>query len=152
MYQQLASLICSLVFIVLLINGGDGQEISDECLGCICHASSGCNKNQGCTDGGVCGPFLLTWPFWADAGKLMIKGSNPTNAYSDCSNDLYCAAESVRSYARKYAKDCNQDGIIDCEDFARIHKNGPGACGDLQLLQTEYYQKFAQCKAKVNPQ
>lgn len=49
-------------------------------------------------------------------------------------------------------QDCNQDGIIDCEDFARIHKNGPGACGDLQLLQTEYYQKFAQCKAKVNPQ
>jgi hypothetical protein len=24
-----------------------GQEISDKCLGCICQASTGCNKNQG---------------------------------------------------------------------------------------------------------
>jgi len=24
-----------------------GSEITDECLGCICQASSGCNKDQG---------------------------------------------------------------------------------------------------------
>jgi hypothetical protein len=60
-----------------------GQEISDKCLGCICQASTGCNKNQGknkfytnwvllktiyvlqgCSDAGVCGAFLLTWGYF----------------------------------------------------------------------------------------
>lgn len=42
--------------------------MSRTCFGCICEAASGCNVTVGCDDS-VCGPFRITWGYWADAGK-----------------------------------------------------------------------------------
>ncbi|CAG7833069.1 unnamed protein product [Allacma fusca] len=128
-------------------------QLSDRCLGCICQASTKCKKDIGCTAAGVCGPLLISWPFWADAGKYVIKGTSPSssNAYSDCATDLYCAAETVKAYMEKYEKDCNGDGVINCEDYARIHKLGPSNCGDASFFTTEYGTLFKQCSAAVSP-
>lgn len=109
---------------------------------------------EGCSDAGVCGPFLITWGFWADAGKPVIAGTQATNpnAYKDCVTDLFCASETIRSYARIFGKDCDGNGIVDCEDFVRIHKMGPGACGSATVYDTPFYKEFAKCKAVVRPQ
>lgn len=44
------------------------EPVSQTCLGCICEASSGCNTTLKC-NGDVCGPFRITWAYWADSGK-----------------------------------------------------------------------------------
>lgn len=67
-------LICSVISSALV-----EAELTDQCLGCICHASTKCNRDIGCTEAGVCGPLLLTWPFWADAGKIVIRGTDPNS-------------------------------------------------------------------------
>jgi len=93
-------------------------EITDECLGCICQASTGCNRDQ---------------------------------AYSSCVNDMFCASETIRAYARTFGKDCNGDGVIDCEDYVRIHKLGPGNCDSPTVVETTFYKEYLKCKAVVNP-
>lgn len=40
-------------------------------------------------------------------------------AFEDCVKDAVCAGETVRGYMSKFAQDCNKDGIINCDDFAR---------------------------------
>lgn len=49
------------------------DSVSRVCLGCICEAASGCNVTIGC-DETVCGPFRITWNYWADAGKPTLSG------------------------------------------------------------------------------
>lgn len=51
----------------------DPKIVSQVCLGCICEVTSGCNTTIGCT-GTVCGPFAITWGYWADAGKQTLNG------------------------------------------------------------------------------
>ncbi|CAG0883152.1 unnamed protein product [Cyprideis torosa] len=57
--------------------------ISDNCLGCLCEASTNCNATIGCTDGGLCGPFLISQPFWSELKtekgdiRPTLEGDNP---------------------------------------------------------------------------
>lgn len=53
------------------------EGVSQVCLGCMCEAASGCNTTVGCT-GDVCGPFRITWAYWADAGKPTLSGEPDT--------------------------------------------------------------------------
>lgn len=69
--------------------------------------------------GAYCGPFLLSWGYWADGGK-----SGNGLDYVSCANNKTCAGLSVQGYMNKWNKDCNNDGVIDCTDFALIHKLG----------------------------
>ncbi|XP_033228797.1 lysozyme-like [Belonocnema kinseyi] len=103
--------------------------VSQTCLGCICEASSGCNVTLGCNSD-VCGPFRITWAYWADGGKPTLDGpSDPKNAYANCVSDAFCSAKAVQGYMAKYGnQDCNGDGKIDCFDYAKIHRNGGFAC------------------------
>lgn len=41
----------------------------------------------------------------------------------------------------KYAKDCNDDGVVDCSDYASIHLNGFLSC-HLSLASTAHGQEF----------
>lgn len=109
---------------------------------------------QGCSDAGVCGPFLITWGFWADAGKPALRGTkvDDPEAYKSCVTDMFCASETIRSYSRIFGKDCNSDGVIDCSDFVRIHKFGPGACNSPVIFDTPFFKEYSKCKAIVNPQ
>merc|ERR1712080_749986 len=48
--------------------------LSDNCIGCICEASTRCNATTKCISGGsFCGPFLLSKPFWVDGGSCVSK-------------------------------------------------------------------------------
>ncbi|XP_075167291.1 lysozyme-like [Haematobia irritans] len=109
------------------------KPVTDICLGCICEAISGCNQTNFC-QGGVCGLFRITWPYWADGGKLTINNepAESETAYANCVNDPYCAANTIQNYMIKYGQDCNKDGAINCWDYAAIHKlGGYGCSGEL---------------------
>lgn len=64
----------------------NNQVVTETCLGCICEAISGCNRNTSCT-GDVCGLFRLTWAYWADSGKPTVGGEAPT---SETGNSIDC--------------------------------------------------------------
>merc|ERR1711928_3484 len=53
--------------------------VPEDCLGCLCQASTGCNMTMSCTGGSqyLCGPFLISWPYWADGGKFVLTDDDP---------------------------------------------------------------------------
>jgi Destabilase len=42
--------------------------------------------------------------------------------------DYKCATDAITGYMVKFAGDCNNDGIINCEDYKHIHQNGYVDC------------------------
>lgn len=119
-------------------------NISQTCLGCICEAASGCNTTVGC-DGDVCGPFRITWAYWSDSGKptLNDEANNTPGAYPRCVNDAFCAARAVEGYISRFGQDCNGDGTIDCDDYARIHRLGGFGCS--APLDAKYETAYKNC-------
>ncbi|XP_012523214.2 lysozyme [Monomorium pharaonis] len=107
------------------------QQITQECIGCICEVTSGCNTTLGC-DGPVCGPFYITKAYWIDAGKPTkaddISNNNDDENYSNCAQDVYCAGRTVQNYMVKFKQDCNGDGVINCDDYVRLHRYGVSGC------------------------
>ncbi|BES87788.1 Destabilase [Nesidiocoris tenuis] len=122
--------------------------VPDICLGCICEAISDCNITTAC-NGDVCGLFRITWPYWSDAGKPVLKFDNPQDpgAYQRCVTDPSCGAQAVNGYMAKFGQDCNNDGNIDCWDFAAIHKLGGYNCR--QNIDPVYWAKFSNCQQQV---
>ncbi|XP_066584156.1 lysozyme-like [Prorops nasuta] len=104
------------------------ELVSRTCLGCMCEAASGCNTTIGCISE-VCGPFRITWAYWADSGKPYLNNEATGNEdYARCVSDPFCSSRSVQGYMAKYAKDCNGDGKVDCDDYVRIHRLGSYGC------------------------
>ncbi|KAF4526485.1 hypothetical protein B566_EDAN013772 [Ephemera danica] len=99
--------------------------------------------------GDVCGLFRITWAYWSDAGKPVLQNDSPDSqgAYSRCTVDPYCAAQTVQGYMQKYAQDCTGDRKINCEDYARIHRLGGYGCG--APLDNIYSQRFYNCMTHV---
>ncbi|XP_076062012.1 lysozyme 1-like [Oratosquilla oratoria] len=138
-----------LLAVALCLTVVNAQKITQECLGCICEASTGCNLNQRC-QGNYCGPFLISWAYWADAKKPVAGRDHPEGdrAYPNCVNDVICSAATVSQYMANHAKDCDNDGQLTCADFARIHKLGPRNCEG--VVNNEYWVKFQDCAAALN--
>ncbi|XP_011865733.1 PREDICTED: lysozyme-like [Vollenhovia emeryi] len=119
------------------------QTVPQNCIGCMCEMSSGCNTTIGCMHD-VCGPFAITWGFWSDAGKPTLNDEPVNNdAYSNCVNEPYCAARTVEKYMFFYGHDCTGDGVVDCHDFVRIHQFGPLGC--TRELSEQFENKFKLC-------
>ncbi|XP_042897898.2 lysozyme 2 [Parasteatoda tepidariorum] len=121
-------------------------EMDHRCLDCICQASSNCDETLKCHTAGssyFCGPYVVSWAYWHDGGRPGDKGR--AHDFETCLNNRTCAEEAVRGYMRKYGQDCDANQYIDCWDFARIHKLGFGACGGNEIVDTDYFQKFAIC-------
>merc|ERR1712131_473621 len=58
----------------------DSAGLSDNCIGCICEASTNCNKTAQCISGdSFCGPFLISRGFWIDAGSCVLENDNPND-------------------------------------------------------------------------
>ncbi|CAH1183054.1 unnamed protein product [Ceutorhynchus assimilis] len=134
--------------LLTILATADDLPVTQQCLGCICEAISGCNTTNVCS-GDVCGPFRITWAYWADGGKPTVGGESPEapQAYAHCAGDTYCAALCVQGYMSKFQQDCNNDGKIDCDDFAAIHTLGAYGCGG--SLPQPYGERYRQCKTIV---
>nr|ALM25917.1 i-type lysozyme 2 [Harmonia axyridis] len=130
----------------------DDLPVTQQCLGCLCEASSNCDISGNCA-GDVCGPFRITWAYWADAGKPTVNNEAPDapQAYLHCASDTYCSALAVQGYMQKFQQDCNGDNRIDCDDFALIHKHGGYGCKG-QTLPAVFGQRYQQCKILVGGQ
>lgn len=142
MSQLIGALMCLLAF--TSVYAQQGISVSKVCLGCICEAASGCKTSIGC-DGDVCGPFRITWGYWADGGKPTLNNEANTNegAYARCVNDPFCASRAVEGYMNKFGRDCNGDGVVDCDDFIRIHRFGGNACTN--PLDQKYANVYNSC-------
>ncbi|XP_063973737.1 invertebrate-type lysozyme 3-like [Diachasmimorpha longicaudata] len=128
-------------------SAGASQKISQTCFGCMCEAASGCDTTSGCT-GDVCGPFRITWAYWADSGKPTLNGEAATapGAWTRCVNDAFCASKAVQGYMDQYAQDCNGDGVINCDDYVRIHRFGGYGCSG--QLDAKYENTYKNCVKK----
>lgn len=62
-----------------------------------------------------------------------------------CLTNRQCADDAVRGYMAKWRKDCNEDGIVDCNDFAALHIAGPNSCNAQWFLDSQYYSDFRSC-------
>ncbi|KDR06499.1 uncharacterized protein LOC110840589 isoform X2 [Zootermopsis nevadensis] len=133
----------------LLAPGRQNSLGLELCMGCICEATSNCNLTFHCTRG-FCGPFLISQLYWKEAGRPVIPGDhqNKKGAYIRCVTEPYCAAATVRHYLARYAQDCNGNGNIDCDDFARIHYMGGRQC-TISMENLGYYQVFGACHKSI---
>jgi len=125
--------------------------LSDNCIGCICEASTNCNKTATCISGDAfCGPFLISRGFWIDGGKCVLDNDNPNDpgAWKRCALDLVCSANTIRSYINRFGKDCNGDQLVTCDDYVMIHKNGGWNCGN-SLQGSKFWEIFQECKDVV---
>ncbi|GBM09980.1 hypothetical protein AVEN_86848-1 [Araneus ventricosus] len=122
-------------------------EIDQRCMECLCQASSNCDESLKCHNAGgdayFCGPYVISWAYWHDGGRPGDKGR--AHDFETCLNNKTCAEKAVRGYMRKYGRDCDRSGAIDCFDFARIHKLGFGQCSSDSILDTDYWEKFEIC-------
>lgn len=112
-----------------------------KCLSCIRNVSSqfGSDVNKRC-EGYYCGQYQLSYTYWAEAGK---PGNNQgAKDYEKCARDKTCAEQTVRAYFKKFKRDCNHDGIIDCLDMAALHKGGPNSCSSDWFYKSRYWLAF----------
>ncbi|XP_037937651.1 lysozyme-like [Teleopsis dalmanni] len=98
---------------------------------CICENISGC-KPKMCGKQS-CGVFRISESYWFDAGEPTVSQNEYTNSkdasdYFFCVNDRKCAETTVRAYMKRFSRDCNRDGVIDCLDYILIHLLGPTGC------------------------
>ncbi|CAL4130424.1 unnamed protein product [Meganyctiphanes norvegica] len=147
--------------VACVVYGQNQSQVSPNCMGCICEASSNCNSTMGCSTpypgGYFCGPFLISLAYWTDAGKPVLQHDDPEKkgAFENCVTDLYCAADTLRRYMKKFSSnqnraDCNNDGKVDCVDFAYMHLLGGYGCKDPSIVTTDYFTKFQTCWNVVN--
>ena len=119
-------------------------EMSSECMECICEAASGCNLEAKCTGlpldetGRTCGPFQLSSNYWRLGGRI---GGD----FETCVTEKECAEKTVTRFIQRMAFDCNEDGVVDCLDYAAIHRAGPKSCNTQWLSESTFWNSFEQC-------
>ena len=74
------NLICIFSYLGTDVCLEDDGSVTNNCIGCICEASSRCDATIKCVSNGfLCGPFFISKPFWIDAGRCVLPGDNPEN-------------------------------------------------------------------------
>ncbi|XP_037292056.2 lysozyme isoform X1 [Rhipicephalus microplus] len=146
MSSRTAAVACLALYVLAI--GSDAQVSDDatrKCLNCICYASTKCNTQIGCTNGGpnsyFCGPYQISYAYWVDAGK-------PGNFdhFEKCLKDQVCAETAVVNYMNKWGTDCDGDGQVTCYDYARMHKAGRSGCQAASWVDaTDYWAQFQEC-------
>lgn len=115
----------------------------ESCLECICLGSSGCNYQTKCEKDGECGPYKIDYAYWYEAGYPGYEGEE--DDFKKCVQIKECAETTVKQYVARYTKDCNDDGIIDCIDYAALHKSGPGECSKQWVYESKFWATFSDC-------
>ena len=47
-----------------------------------------------------------------------------------------------------FAQDCNGDGLVTCDDYVMMHKNGGWQCKN-PIQDTQFWQIYTECKNLV---
>ncbi|KDR20128.1 lysozyme-like [Zootermopsis nevadensis] len=140
---------CSIVLLLLATSGYAVfvTNLHAACFRCLCHAANECSTNRACSMG-YCGPFSISHIYWADAGRHVLPDDhpNPKEAYETCVQDYDCATNTVTGYMEKYGRDCNGDGVTNCDDYVMIHYNGGGSC-EKPITDKLYKKRYNSCRA-----
>jgi len=73
------------------------------------------------------------------------------SGHTRCAVDRTCAEE--RSFIHnKWGTDCDGDGQVLCDDYARMHKAGRSGCSAAWILDTPYWNEYVQCMHGGNRQ
>ncbi|KDR15949.1 invertebrate-type lysozyme 3-like [Zootermopsis nevadensis] len=139
-------LVAALIYSLLCRVESQLDPVSEECLQCICEASTSCDFGVGCGTE-TCGPYGITWGYWNDGLRPVLNQDSPEadGAYARCANDQQCAARVVQNYMSRYGHDCNGDAETTCYDFAAIHRSGSNNCG--AQLDSGYFNRLINCMA-----
>lgn len=93
--------------------GQHRQLLTDDCLRCLCAASSDCSINARCRiiepDKYLCGPFRLSDHYWQLGGNMTpphVWTGNPLS-FELCANDLMCSLRTVQQVMGRYFDQCN---------------------------------------------
>lgn len=107
--------------------------------------SSGCSFDSSvkCHGEEECGAYRIDYAYWYEAGFPGYKGND--DDFIRCASDRSCAEKAVRAYVTSHAKDCNSDGLIDCLDYASIHKAGPDSCNTDWMYDSKFWSAFSAC-------
>ncbi|XP_063904776.1 lysozyme 1-like [Zophobas morio] len=141
--------ICCIVLIAGFAFVKGENVVTSECLVCICEAATGCNFTKDCNlNSNACGPFRITKPYWAGAGSPTLLDESPqsVSAFTHCTN-LYCSIKTVQMFMTKHERDCNGDGIINCDDFAAIHQLGWKDCE--KKLPDDFVSPYQKCRSML---
>uniref|UniRef100_A0A1B0BRB0 lysozyme n=1 Tax=Glossina palpalis gambiensis TaxID=67801 RepID=A0A1B0BRB0_9MUSC len=68
-----------------------------------------------------------------DNGRSM---TNQNTEYVTCARNRICSEQTINSYMQRYSRDCNQDGIIDCQDYIALQMLGQNGCMRQQMSAT----------------
>jgi len=124
------------IFLCAAASGVFGT-LTDQCLQCICEIE-GCEGQLGRCRQDVgslsCGPYQIKRPYYTDC-------SYGKNDWQQCTKQMECSENCVRSYMRRYATRCTPNPT--CEDYARIHNGGPRGCRSSSTV--GYWNKVNAC-------
>ncbi|XP_037938624.1 uncharacterized protein LOC119671874 [Teleopsis dalmanni] len=126
------------------------DNVNEICMQCMCENISMC-KPRKCGKQS-CGVFIISESYWFDAGEPTVSKNEYTNSkdasdYFLCVNDRKCAETTVRAYMKRFSRDCNKDGVIDCLDYILIHLLGPNGCLT-SSLHPEFFKNMRQCLSR----
>ncbi|KAH8371112.1 hypothetical protein KR093_006275 [Drosophila rubida] len=115
--------------------------LDELCLWCIAQTRSRRNPVK-CGDTN-CGIYGISKFYWQDAllspyfkaneanpfsPDHFERSIDPATDYEGCVSDSGCGAAIVRGYMELYGRDCNGDGVIECQDHIMLHMLGPTGC------------------------
>ncbi|XP_030767998.1 uncharacterized protein LOC115891623 [Sitophilus oryzae] len=155
-----------LVFLVLIVSQGRESlceeflepllrlpNLHRQCMRCLCHVATECDLTRGCVKG-YCGPYKISKIYWKDASEVTLPDDDKerAGAYEDCALSYQCAQRIVLNYIAKYGRDCNNDGVTDCDDYMMINFNGGYQCHP-PLNRSEagvgWLQRYKACNPKL---
>uniref|UniRef100_A0A1A9WCA2 lysozyme n=1 Tax=Glossina brevipalpis TaxID=37001 RepID=A0A1A9WCA2_9MUSC len=124
------------------------QLLTRQCLHCLCAMTTGCQAD-GCGTELPCNLYQISELYWNEAGRPQLNDRNHNKYYNDydetdknineyvaCTGNRICSEQTISSYMQRYSRDCNQDGIIDCQDYIILQVLGQNGCMRQQMSTT----------------
>uniref|UniRef100_A0A1B0FF34 lysozyme n=1 Tax=Glossina morsitans morsitans TaxID=37546 RepID=A0A1B0FF34_GLOMM len=124
------------------------QMLTRQCLHCLCAMITGCQAD-GCGTNLPCNLYQISKSYWIEAGRPQVNDQNHNihyndydetdkdiNEYATCARNRICSEQTINSYMQRYSRDCNQDGIIDCQDYIALQVLGQNGCTRQQMSTT----------------
>lgn len=96
-----------------------------------------------------CGQYQISYTYWAEAGKPATAAG--VREHEKCARDRNCSEQAVRAYFKRYKRDCNNDGVIDCLDMAALHKGGPMSCASNWFYTSKFWLAFNKTTCAQQP-
>lgn len=113
----------------------------NKCFSCMRNVTQlmGVDGSKRCEEY-LCGPYQISYRYWTEAGKPGMR--QDAKDFERCVRDRNCAEQTIKAYFRKYKRDCNNDGQINCLDMASLHKGGPSSCSTDWFYKSRYWSAF----------